>query len=61
MLDSLSGNNQAWKEFISKDTDFTLARKEHTTEFYDFYQQGFEYFRKGEWEKSKEKLVEANV
>ena len=43
-----------WDEFIEDDEDFYIMRSKWTKEFYDLYNEAFDEFQFGDWNKSKE-------
>jgi hypothetical protein len=51
----------AWKEFIAEDRDFELARKNYSDEFYKIYNDAFDSYTGGDWNKAKKLLVDLEV
>lgn len=43
-----------WDEFIEDNEDFYIMRSKWTKEFYDLYNEAFDEFQFGDWNKSKE-------
>jgi hypothetical protein len=61
MKNAISGKLKVWDSFISEFDDFKLMRKDFTSDFYDLYNEGFECYIRGDWEKAVQRLNEAEV
>ncbi len=57
--DAINGVREIWKEFEDNDEDYTIMRKKYKQEFYDYYNQGFQYYQIGEWMKAKASFEKA--
>lgn len=46
--------NKVWKDFIADDEDFAFMRNSLDKKFYALYNQAFDEFQFGDWNKAKE-------
>jgi hypothetical protein len=60
-LERAATSTAAWINFVTNDIDFGIIRKDYTEEFYKQYNQGFEFYRKGDWQKATDHFSVANV